>query len=546
MATTAASPPQESETPPRFTHREILVTMSGLVIAMLLAMLDNMIVAPALPTIVGDLGGLNHLAWVTTGYVLASTVATPIWGKLGDIFGRRLTFLSSIVIFLVGSALCGASQNMNELIGFRALQGLGAGGLMVGVMAVIAEIIPPRERGKYQGVMMAVMPVAMIGGPLVGGYITDNLTWRWAFYVNLPLGVIAIGVCWFTLAKLRSHLGREQVKIDWTGTGLLTVWIVALVLIASWGGSQYKWASAPIGILAVVAVVGFVAFLRVEQRAADPVMPLRVFRNLNFTLSGVLNFIVGFAMFGGINFLPQYQQFVQGDSATNSGLLLMPMMLAAMVVSLACGQFITRTGRYRLLPAVGSLLMAVGLALFATMGLDTSRTLTSVYMIFLGAGMGFLMQTTMLIAQNSVELKIIGAATGAATFVRNMGGSLGLSILGSIYANKLEHSFLAHGGAALLKSGAGSAAGAGGGSVASMTPKLMRTLPAEIQHAFMQAVTDGVRATFLWGTVIAVVGAVVALFIRHVPLRGFGDSAGPAEPSGDAAPEGAEPAPSAG
>ncbi|MFJ6214932.1 MDR family MFS transporter [Streptomyces sp. NPDC092296] len=521
MAPTAADSAQGTDA--RFSHREIMVAMSGLVIAMLLAMLDNMIVAPALPTIVGDLGGLNHLAWVTTGYILASTAATPIWGKLGDLFGRRSTFIASIVIFLLGSALCGMSQNMGELIGFRALQGLGAGGLMVGVMAVLGEMVPPRDRGKYQGVMMAVMPVAMIGGPLAGGFITDNLSWRWAFYVNLPLGVVALGVCWFTLAKLPRGTGRA--RIDWTGAGLLTTWITALVLITSWGGTQYDWASAPIIGLAVLTIVAFLAFVAVERRVDEPIMPLSVFRNRNFSLAGALSFISGFAMFGGVTFLPQFQQFVQGSSATNSGLLLMPMMIAAMVFSVGGGAVISKTGHYRAMPIIGSALMAVGLGLFATMGTDTSRGTTSLYMVVLGAGMGCLMQTTMLIAQNSSPVRDIGAATGAATFLRNMGGSLGVSLLGAIYTTTLTHSMTTHGGAGA----------ASGGAVSQMTPEALKALPEAARALFQRAVTDGIDAIFTWGAVIAAIGLVISLFIRHVPLRGFSKPAA-AEPARDPEP----------
>ncbi|GAA2847380.1 MFS transporter [Actinoplanes cyaneus] len=501
--------------PVRFTHREIMVTMSGLVIAMLLAMLDNMIVAPALPTIVGDLHGLNHLAWVTTGYVLASTVATPIWGKLGDLLGRRVTFLSAIAIFLVGSALCGMSQNMGELIAFRAVQGLGAGGLMVGVMSVLADIVPPRERGKYQGVMMAVMPVAMIGGPLVGGFITDNLNWRWAFYVNLPLGVVALAVCWFVLAKLPRGAGKA--RIDWLGAGLLSLWITALVLITTWGGNEYAWGSPQILGLLALTVAAFAAFVVVERRSAEPIMPLSVFANRNFALAGALSLIVGFAMFGGITLLPQFQQYVQGASATNSGLLLMPMMISAMVVSLAGGQLITRTGRYRALPIAGTVLMTAGLALFATMDTGTSRFTTGLFMAVLGAGMGCLMQTTMLIAQNSSPVTTIGAATGAATFLRNMGGSLGVSLLSTIYTNHL------------LDSLAGTTGGAAtsAGSAAGMTPAMLRALPEPVRQAFAAAVTSGIGAAFMWGAIAAAAGVVVALFIKHVPLRGFADAPKP-------------------
>src|SRR3954470_20598282 len=312
--------------------------MSGLVIAMLLAQLDNMIVAPALPTIVGDLGGLEHLSWVTTGYILATTIATPIWGKLGDLFGRRISFVASIVLFLVGSVLCGMAQNMGELVGFRALQVLGAGGLIVGVLSIIGEMIPPRDRSRYQGIMMAVMPVALIGGPLIGGFITDHLSWRWAFYVNLPLGAVALVVAWITLAKLPGGTGRA--RIDWLGTGLPALWITSLVLITTWGGSQYDWGSPQILGLIALTIAGLVAFIAVERGKEQPIMPLHIFRNRNFVLAGGVAFISGFALFGVMGYLPQYQQFVQGASATNSGLLLMPMMIAIMVVSLTIGQII--------------------------------------------------------------------------------------------------------------------------------------------------------------------------------------------------------------
>jgi EmrB/QacA subfamily drug resistance transporter len=479
-----------------------MFTMSGLVIAMLLAMLDNMIVAPALPTIVGDLGGLSHLAWVTTGYILASTASTPIWGKLGDLYGRRGTFLSSVVVFLIGSALSGMSQNMGELIGFRALQGLGAGGLTVGVLAIIGEMIPPIDRSKYMGLMMAVMPVAMIGGPLAGGFITDNFSWRWAFYVNLPLGLIALVVCWFTLAKLPRGTGRA--RIDWLGAGLLTVWITTLVLITSWGGTTYDWVSPQIIGLAVVTVAAFIGFVVVERRVAEPIMPLRVFSNLNFTLSSTLAFISGFAMFGAVTFLPQFQQFVQGSSATSSGLLLMPMMIAAMVVSLASGSIISKTGRYRMFPIAGGVLLTISLGLFATLGTDTSKTTTAIYMVILGAGMGCLMQTSTLIAQNSIEPRDIGAGTGASTFLRNMGSSLGVSLLGAIYTSSLS----------------GSLPGGSGGAGNQMTPEAVHKLPEAAQHTFQTAVTHGLGMMFLVAAVVAAVGIVVALFVRQVPLRG--------------------------
>lgn len=509
----------EQETAPRgLAPRQIITAMSGLVIAMLLAQLDNMIVAPALPTIVGDLGGMDHLAWVTTGYVLASTVATPIWGKLGDIFGHRGTFMISIAMFLVGSALCGMSQNMVELIGFRAFQGLGAGGLMVGIMAAIGLMVSPRERGKYQGIMMAVMPLAMIGGPLLGGFITDNATWRWAFYINLPLGILSLVVCWFTL-KLPEEQRSAKVRIDWWGSAVLTVWITALVLMLSWGGSQYEWKSPQIIGLAAAAVLGLALFLYIETRVAEPVIPLRLFRSGNFSLANALGFVVGFAMFGGITFLPQFQQYVQGQSATNSGLLLMPMMIAAMSVSLVGGLLVSKTGHYKPLPIVGCALMATGLYLFSTMGLDTPAWQSGVYMAILGAGMGCMMQTTNLIAQNSVHVRDIGAATGTSTFARNMGGSLGISVLGSIFASRLADAM------------------GGGGSrlhqTEQVTPATLQALPEALQHLFKQAVTDGIQGVFFWASLVAAAGFVLAWFLRHVPLRSRAAAAEAAEASAE-------------
>ncbi|MCW2754890.1 MAG: family efflux transporter permease subunit [Marmoricola sp.] len=492
------------------TPRQIITAMSGLVVAMLLAQLDNMIVAPALPTIVGDLGGLNHLSWVVTGYILASAVATPIWGKLGDLFGHKYTFMIAIVLFLIGSALCGLSQNMNQLIMFRAFQGIGAGGLMVGIMSVVGMLVPPRERGKYIGVMMAVMPVAMIGGPLVGGFITDHVSWRWNFYVNLPLGVVALAVIWSTLHLSTETKHRGKIIIDWWGAAVLTVWIVSLVLAITWGGTQYPWGSPQIITLFSVAAVFFVTFLVIESRAAEPIIGLHLFSSSNFRLATVMGFIAGFAMFGTITFLPQFQQFVQGKSATNSGLLLMPMMLALMTTSLGGGQFISRTGRYKVFPIVGTALLGIGLYLFSTMGVGTTTFTSALFMIVMGLGLGCLMQTTNLIAQNSVALKDLGAGTGTFTFVRTLGGSIGVAILGTIYTHQLTGA---------LASQLGSAPKLGG-SVQSLTPQRLKGEPASFISAFRHAVVAGTHSIFLTAAVLIIVGFVVSWFVREVPLRG--------------------------
>ncbi|MCL2731093.1 MAG: MFS transporter, partial [Actinomycetia bacterium] len=417
-------------------QRSVRVVMVGLMIAMLLAMLDNMIIGTAMPTIVGELGGLNHLSWVVTAYTLATATSTPIWGKLGDMYGRKNIFMTSIVMFLAGSALSGASQSMDQLITFRAVQGLGAGGLIVGVMAIIGELIPPRERGKYQGLTAGVMAIAMIGGPLVGGSITDNWGWRWSFYINLPIGVIALAMITIVL-----HLPKKRTesRIDYLGAVLLTVAITSLVLLTTWGGTQYAWGSGMIIGLLVLGLASLAGFLYAETRAAEPILPLRIFRNGNFTLISLIGFLVGFTMFGSMTFLPLFQQTVQGASATNSGLLLLPMLLAMMAVSMVAGRVTTSTGKYKIFPIIGGALIIVGLYLLSTMGVHTSRLTSGVFMAVLGAGMGFIMQITMLIAQNSVEMKDIGVGSSSATLFRTIGGSFGVSLFGALFTHKVQH-----------------------------------------------------------------------------------------------------------
>lgn len=494
----------------KLTPRQIIVGMSGLIITMLLAQLDNMIVAPALPTIVGELGGLDHLSWVVTAYILASTVSIPIWGKLGDLYGHKRIFMISIVLFLIGSALCGISQDMTQLILSRAFQGVGGGGLMVGILSVVAMMVPPRERGKYVGIMMAVMPVAMIAGPLIGGFITDNLSWRWAFYVNLPLGILALVVIWTTLNLAIETKPRGEVKIDWWGISLIIVWISALVLMITWGGGEYSWASPQIIGLGALALVGFLGFVFAEHRAEEPVIPLKLFTIRNFTLATLLGFVAGFSLFGGLTFLPQFQQFVQGESAMNSGLLMMPLMISAMATSLGGGQIMSRTGHYKSLPIIGSGLLTIGLYLFSTMDTSTTTFQSGVYMIFVGAGLGFMMQVTSLIAQNSVSISEIGAATGTATFTRNLGGALGVSMLGAIYASLLNSGY---------QNSAEAASHSGAEGASTMTPSIVDHLPEAVKLAFQQAVVDGTHAIFLIATVVAAVGFILAWFIKQVPLR---------------------------
>ncbi|GAA2873424.1 MDR family MFS transporter [Streptosporangium fragile] len=491
--------------------------LPGLMLAMVLAMLDNMIVGTAMPRIVGELGGLAHLSWVVTAYVLGTTVSTPIWGKIGDLYGRKNIFLASIVLFMVGSVLCGMagsdilggpSDGMAQLIAFRALQGLGAGGLMVNAMAIIGDLVPPRERGQYQGIMAAVMSLAMIAGPLVGGFITDHLDWRWAFYVNLPVGFVALALL---AAKLKLPKLRTEHRIDWTGAILLSVGITALVLITTWGGNDYEWGSPQILTLAAVAVVSLALFVPVERRAAEPIMPLNLFGNRNFTLISLVGFLLGFAMFGAINFLPLFQQTVQGASATNSGLLLLPMMGAAMVVSLFVGRAITTTGKYKVYPVLGGVIMAVAMWLLSLMDVHTPAWQTGVFIAVLGLGMGFLMQTTMLIAQNSVEQKDLGVSSSASTFFRSIGGSFGVSLFGAIFNNRLSAGLESKLGAA------GEKLAAGGGQ---FDPSALERLPANVRTGFLDSLAFAVSEVFWWAILFAVLVPVFAVFIKEVPLRG--------------------------
>ncbi len=501
------------------------IAIIGLMLGMFLAMLDNLIVGTALPTIVGDLGGIAHLSWVVTAYALATAAATPIWGKLGDLYGRKGMFMSSIVIFLGGSMLAGLSQSMNQLIGFRALQGIGAGGLMVGAFAIIGDLVPPRERGRFQAVIGGMMPVAFVGGPLLGGFLTDNLSWRWAFYVNIPLGIVALLV---TGLGMRLHTQHVKAKIDYIGASLLTIGIVCLTLVASWGGIEYAWASKTIIGLAVLGVVTLVAFVYAEAKVPEPILPPRLFRNRNFTVAQILSFLVGAAMFGAMTLLPQYMQDVQGASATTSGLLLLPLMFGMLAVMLTTGQLIMRNGRYRLYPIIGGAVMTIGMLMMLMLKVDTSTVMASALTLGVGLGMGFIMQNTMLVTQNSVELRDMGAASGAVTMFRTVGGSLGIALLGSIYASRLKSTITDRLGAK-----AGHAVASGGSHV---TPAQLKTLPTPVQDAFKAAVTNGLHATLIGGAVLASLTFVVAWFIREVPLRGSGPKAA-AEQAPEAMPE---------
>jgi EmrB/QacA subfamily drug resistance transporter len=513
----------ETNTAPGLS-REVRVVLPGLMLAIMLAMLDNLIVATAMPRIVGELGGLSHLSWVVTAYILGTSVSTPLWGKIGDLYGRKSSFITSVVIFLAGSALSGAATSMLELISFRALQGLGAGGLMVGVIAIIGDLVPPRERGRIQGWMAGVMSVAMVGGPLVGGFLTDHLSWRWAFYINLPIGAVTL-----VLLATRLHLPkrRSEHRIDWLGAALLSVGIIALTLITTWGGHQYDWASGPIGLLAVVAVASLIGFYLVERRVPEPILPLSIFRVRNFALVSVIGFLVGFVMYGAINYLPLYQQTVQGASATNSGLLLLPLMGGLLITSLISGQTITRTGKYRIFPILGGLFMTAGMLLLTRLGADTTRLASSLFMFVLGAGIGFLMQNTTLISQNSVDAKDMGVASSTATFMRTIGGSFGVALFGAIFAGQLRTGINQR-----LGSSAGAQLDQAGGN---LDPTVLNHLPAPVQDGFHHAIAHAASSMFWWAVPITALAALLTWFIAEHPLRGYDSRQRSPEPELEAA-----------
>jgi EmrB/QacA subfamily drug resistance transporter len=491
------------------TPRQIMIVLPGLLMAILLAMLDQLIVGTALPRIVGDLGGVAHLSWVVTAYVLASTVTTPFYGKLGDMYGRKKFFIAAIVIFLAGSALSGLSTSMAELITFRAVQGLGAGGLMVGAIATLGEIVPPRERGKYMGYMMVVMMLATIGGPLLGGWITQSFSWRWIFYINLPIGGAALV---YMIATLHLPKRRVEHRIDYLGGILLAIVSIAIILIATWGGTEYSWTSVEVLGLAAVTVVALVAFLYVESRAQEPMLPLHVFKNRNFSVTMVLTFFVGLGLFGAMTFLPLYQQTVQGATPTVSGLLLTPMMVGSMITSVASGQLVTKTGKYKLYPILGGAIMAVAMYLLTNLGPNTSRLESGLYYVVLGLGMGFLMQMVSLISQNSVEMKDMGVASSARMYFQQIGGSLGVAAFGALFASRLNDSIA-------------SAKGGSGGvhlqvSGGSFDPAQVASLPPAVKEIVFTAISHGIQGVFYTVLPAMVAVFVLALFIKEVPLRG--------------------------
>jgi EmrB/QacA subfamily drug resistance transporter len=499
--------PAAAVAPPERRH-PVLIVFTGLMLVLLMAALDQTIVATALPTIVGDLGGLNHISWVVTAYLLAQTAVTPIYGKLGDLYGRKIVLQFALVIFLIGSALCGAAQSMTELIAFRAVQGLGGGGLMVSTMAAVGDVVPPRDRGKYQGLFGAVFGVASVIGPLLGGFFTTNLTWRWIFYVNLPIGVVAFGVLAATLPSVREEVHH---RVDYVGAALLAAGLSAIVLVLTLGGTSYKWGSPFIVILGGAAVVLLILFVRVERGAAEPVLPPRLFANRVFSVTSAIGLIVGFALFGSVTYLPLFLQVVNGASPTGSGLQILPLMAGLLVTSIASGQIISRTGVYKPFPIAGTGIMVIGLLLLSGMNAHTGRLEASAYMFVLGFGLGMVMQVLVLAVQNAVDYSDLGVATSGATLFRSIGGSVGTAVLGSIFSNRLQSEL-----SAVLPP---SAVKGLGGSVAHANPRALSKLPPAIHADYIQAFANALGTVFLVAACVAAFAFLLSWLLEQRPLR---------------------------
>jgi EmrB/QacA subfamily drug resistance transporter len=483
------------------------VIFAGLMLVMLLAALDQTIVATALPTIVGDLGGLSHLSWVTSAFLLAQTAVTPIYGKLGDLYGRKRVLQSAVTLFLIGSALCGLAGGMTELIAFRAIQGLGAGGLIVLIQATVGDIVSPRERGKYQGLFGAVFGVASVAGPLLGGIIVQAVSWRWIFYVNLPLGIVALAVLRSTLPATQA---RGKPVIDYLGAGVLASALSAIVLVASLGGTTWPWQDAQTVLVGAVGVVLIVVFVAVERRAAEPILPPKLMRDRVFAVGGTLSLIVGFAMFGSLTFLPLYFQTVDGATPTGAGLRLLPMMFGLLLTSILSGQIISRRGRYRTFPIVGTAVMAIGLMLLSRLDVGTSLALSALYLFVLGVGLGSVMQVLVLAVQNAVDYDMLGAATSGVTLFRGMGGSIGAAVFGTIFSTRLAHELrgLLTGSMAHQVSGGGRLTGA---QVALLPPPLKL----RYEHAYVHALSP----VFVAAAGVAALGFVLAWMLPERTLR---------------------------
>jgi EmrB/QacA subfamily drug resistance transporter len=506
----APPPPDTQDHPDHPSQTNLRLVFTALMMTMLLAALDQTIVSTALPTITSDLGGLNELSWVVTAYLLASTASTPIWGKLSDLYGRKVMLQSAVVIFVIASMLAGLSQNMTQLIATRALQGLGGGGLMVLVMAVVADIVAPRDRGKYMGLFGAVFGVASVVGPLLGGLFTQHLSWRWVFYINVPLGIAAFLVLG---AALHIPVERRSHRIDWLGAALMVTGVVMLLLVTIWGGQKYAWTSPEILGLAAAGLVAVALFIVQELRHPEPLVPLSMFRLSVLRVASAMGFVIGFAMFGAIVYLSIFMQVVRGATPTSAGLQLLPLMFGLLLTSVTSGRLITRTGRYKIFPILGSATATLGMLMLSQCGVQTPLWLLWLSSFVLGAGLGGVMQVLVIAVQNNVDPKQLGAATSTSTFFRSIGGSFGTAVFGAVWTAQLATQLAQN-----LPGDLAARFTAGGGDVTSSMANI-DSLPPEIHDAVLTSFANAIDRAFLLAVPVMMVAFVLSFFLKEVPLR---------------------------